>query len=92
MVDLVQPHIVGDEGIQRDLTGLSLLHIARQFGAPFDAAEGAATPDPARHQLERTSADLLTGAGHTDDHRFAPTLVGTFQRGAHQLDVADTLE
>ena len=42
--------------------------------------------------MERPGADFLAGTGDTDDHRLAPALVAAFQRGAHQLHVADALE
>src|SRR5690606_15247924 len=63
-----------------------------QFGATLDAAEGAAAPDATGDQLERTGADLLPRAGDADDHRLAPALVRTLQRGAHQLHVAHAFE
>ena len=36
--------------------------------------------------------NLLPGAGHADDHGFAPALVADSQSGSHGLYVADTLE
>ena len=83
---------MGDEGVQRDFALLRLVHVARQLGAALDAAEGRAAPDAAGDQLERTGADFLAGTGHADDHALAPALVCAFQRGAHQLHVADALE
>src|SRR5699024_6440052 len=79
-------------GIQRDLTALRLLHVARQLGTALDATEGAAAPDTSGDQLEWTGADFLARSGDTDDHRLTPALVCAFQRGAHQLYVADALE
>src|SRR5690606_28906251 len=52
-VDLLQTHGMGDKGVQRDLTGLRLGHIARQLGTALDATECAAAPDTTGHQLER---------------------------------------
>ena len=52
-VDLLQPHRVGDEGVEWDLARLDLLHVAGQLGAAPHTAEGRAAPDPAGHQLER---------------------------------------
>src|SRR6478752_3387712 len=91
-VDALQRQLVGDEGIQRDLAAHRLRDHARQLRAPLDAAERRAAPDAPGHQLERPRADLLPGAGDTDDHRLAPTLVAALQRRAHHLDVADALE
>ncbi len=92
LVDLLQRHGVGDEVIEAELTLHVALHIARQFAATAYPAEGAAAPDPTGHQLERTGADLLAGAGHADDDRLAPAFVAALQRRAHHLDVADALE
>src|SRR3546814_7561787 len=57
-----------------------------------DLTERGAQPLAARHQLERPGADLLTRAGHADDHALAPTSVRALQRRAHHVDVADALE
>lgn len=92
LVDLLQRHGVGDEVIEAEFTLHVALHIARQFAATANPAEGATAPDPAGHQLERTGADLLTRSGDADDDRLAPTLVAALQRCTHHLDVADALE
>ena len=52
LVDVFERHGVGDEGIQRYLAFLCLVHVAGQFGAPLDAAKAAAAPDPAGAELE----------------------------------------
>src|SRR5690606_11189004 len=46
----------------------------------------------AGEQLERPGGDFLTGARDADDDGLAPAPVGAFQRGAHDVDVADALE
>src|SRR5690606_17301933 len=43
-------------------------------------------------QLERPRRDLLAGAGHADDRRFAPPLVATLEGSTHHFDVANALE
>lgn len=91
-VDALQRHGMGDEVVQAEFAFQIALHVFRQLGAAAHAAEGGAAPYPAGDQLERTGGDFLPGAGHADDHRFAPALVAAFQRRAHHLDVADALE
>src|SRR5690606_1104093 len=49
-------------------------------------------PYPASHQLERAGGDFLTGAGHADNHRLAPTLMAAFQRRTHHIHITDALE
>src|SRR5690606_1328833 len=71
VVDLVQPHGMGDEGVERNLALLRLLDVMRQLGASAHAAEGRAAPHAAGDQLERAGGDFLAGAGHADDYRFA---------------------
>ncbi|MNQ95776.1 hypothetical protein D3C85_1113490 [compost metagenome] len=92
LIDVLQRHVVGDEGIQGDLALLRLLHIARQLGTALDPTEGTPAPDPPGDQLERTGGDFLAGTGHADDGRLAPALVAALQSGTHQLHIADTLE
>ena len=40
LVDVLQPHGVGNEGVQRDLTLLRLFDIAGQFTTTFHASKG----------------------------------------------------
>ena len=42
--------------------------------------------------MEWTGFNLLTRASDADNHAFAPAFVAAFQRGAHHVDVTDTLE
>jgi len=57
-----------------------------------DPAERRALPHPPGDELERPSADLLAGAGDTDDHRDTPAAMGAFERLTHEVDIAHTLE
>src|SRR5690606_31319847 len=92
LVDVLEAHGVRDEGVQRNLAALRLLHVARQLAAAAHAAERRTAPDAARDQLERTRGNLLARAGHADDDRLAPALVTALERSAHHLHVADALE
>src|SRR5688572_7356020 len=87
VIDLFQRHHVGDEVVDVDL----LVHVPvddlRHVGAAACATESRALPHPPRHQLERACLDFLAGAGHTDDHRYAPAAVAAFQCLAHEIDV-----
>src|SRR5690606_18167922 len=90
LVDVFQTHGVGDEGAERNVALLRLLHIAWQLAATLHATKGTAAPDPASDHLERTGDDFLPSAAHTNDARLAPAPVAAFQCRTHQLDVADT--
>ena len=61
-------------------------------GAPLGPAERGSAPHPAGHQLERTGRDFLSGPGDADDGALPPALVAAFQRLAHNINIADTLE
>src|SRR3546814_11061052 len=91
-VDLVQGHVVGNEGVQRNLAALRLLHVARQLGTTLHAAERRTAPDASRDQLDRTGTDLLPRTSHADDGRFAPALVAALARRRHQLPIHDAFE
>src|SRR3989344_2926821 len=92
LVDIFQAHGVGDEGIQRDLTGLGHFHVARQFSTAAHAAERRTAPDATGDQLERTGGNFLASTGYTDDYRLAPTLVAALEGSTHQLHIADALK
>src|SRR5690606_41796611 len=64
VVDLLQAHGMGDEGIQRDFAALRLLDVAGQLGTPLHATEGTAAPDAAGPPLERTGASRGPGRRH----------------------------
>src|SRR5205085_9051911 len=55
-------------------------------------AEGGAAPHPPGDELERPRRNLLAGAGDADDDALAPAAVAAFERGAHEVDVADAFE
>src|SRR5690606_5207043 len=92
LVDVLQAHGMGNEGIQWNLALLGLFHVARQLGPTLHAAESTAAPDPTGDQLEWPGADFLAGTGHTDDGRLTPALVAALQCRPHQLDVAHAFE
>jgi hypothetical protein len=43
-------------------------------------------------ELERPGRNLLAGAGDADDDALAPAAVAAFERGAHEIDIADAFE
>lgn len=51
------------------------LHVVRQHGPTLHTTEGRALPHASRHQLEGTSADLLSRRCDADDAGLTPTLV-----------------
>ncbi len=81
-----------DERVELNVATHGVFHHSRQLRAPAHTAKGAAAPDPAGHQLEWACRNFLAGARHTNDDAFAPTLVAAFQRGAHDVDVANALK
>src|SRR5690606_24267245 len=70
LVDVLEAHLVRDEGIDLDLAAHVLLDHARQPGASLHAAERAAAPRASRDELDRPRADLLTRAA-------TPMIVGS---------------
>src|SRR5579871_5726786 len=92
MVDLLDRHHMSNQIIDVDL----LIHVpvddTRHFGSAANAAECRTAPVASRDELERTGVDLLTRAGHADDHGGTPTTMAALERLAHQLDITDTLE
>src|SRR3569623_2981859 len=92
LIDVVERKRMGDEIVDVDLTfhvpGVDLRHLA----AAARAAEGAAFPDPAGHELERPRRDFRPGRRPAADHRYAPAHVAAFQRLAHENYIFDTFE
>src|SRR6185437_15610732 len=91
-IDLLQRQHLRDELVHLQPALHVLVDIARQLRAALDAAECGTAPDPSRHELERSRADLLPRRRDTDDGGLAPALVAALQRGTHHVDVADALE
>ncbi len=91
-VDVFQAHGVGHHVINFDLTFHVFIHVAGQFGTTTYTAECRAAPDTTGYQLEGAGTDFLASAGNTDDDRFAPALVAAFQRGTHQVYVANAFK
>jgi len=56
LIDVLQLHGVGDEGIQRYFSFLDTLHVARQLVAAPHTSEGGSSPDASSHQLKRPGA------------------------------------
>src|SRR5262249_3758107 len=92
VVDLLDRHDVGDERIDVDLPVHVPVDDLRHIPPALAAAERRAPPLPAGHELEGSRGNLLAGAGHADDHRFAPAAMAALQRLAHEPGVADALE
>ncbi len=59
LIDLFQPHGVGDKIIQLEFAVPIALDMVWQFGAALYPAKGRPAPDTARDQLERTRRDFL---------------------------------
>ena len=92
LVDVFERHRKANELINLDVAAHVLIDLAWKLRTAFAATEGCASPHSAGNQLKRTSRDFLPCARNTDYDRFAPAFVTTFERGAHQVGVADTLE
>src|SRR5271168_2940723 len=92
VVDFRERHGVGDQAVDVDLA----LHVPvddlGHVGASACTAEGRAFPHTARHKLERTRRDFLSGSRHADDDALAPTSVRAFERLAHGVNIADAFE
>ena len=61
-------------------------------GAAASAAEGSASPDPAGHQLKWTSRNFLPGPGNADDDALPLAAMAGFERGTHQIHIADAFK
>ena len=92
LVDFLQWHCERNEFVHLYFTAKVLLHVARKLRPSFNSSEGRTTPDPPSDKLKWTGAYFLSGARDTNDHRFTPAFVATFQCGTHQFHIADTLE
>src|SRR5580658_845849 len=92
VIDLIERHLVGDQGVNRYLTVHIPIDNLRHIGTPAGTTERRAFPDAAGYQLKRSRLNLLPGPRNTDDDRHAPAAVTAFERLAHQIDVADALE
>src|SRR4030095_7913555 len=91
-VDGCQPHRVRDKRCKLDAPGHGIVHHAGQLRAPLDATKGSAEPAPTGDELEGPRGDLLTRTSDADHDRLAPSAMRAFERGAHDVDVADALE
>lgn len=92
LVDLVEVELVRNKLIDLELALLVLLDEPTHLGATLDTAKRGALPDATGHQLERTSADLLTGASDTDDNGLSPALVAGFEGRAHDVHVTGAVK
>src|SRR5262245_42646255 len=92
LVNFLQGKPVRDHRIDLNFTVQVSFHVTRQLRTAFDSAKGRSPPGASGHQLERSSADLFSGGRDTDDDRFTPPLMATFQRRSHRPDVADTFK
>src|SRR5687768_1004794 len=91
-IDLLELQLVGDHRIDLDQAVHIPVDDLRHVGAAAGAAEGCASPDAPRHQLEGPCRNLLAGARHANDDGFAPALVAGLEGCAHDLDVANAFE
>ena len=92
VIDLVQLHDVGDHRVDLDLAVHVPVDDLGHVGAPFRATEGRAAPVAPGDQLEGPCADFLAGLGHADNDRGAPAAMTAFQRLAHHIRIAGTIE
>ena len=92
LVDVFERQDVGNHRVDLDLAIHVPVDDLRHVGAAPGAAKRRATPGAPGDELERPGRNLLPRAGNADDDRFAPALVGAFERCAHHLHIADALE
>lgn len=64
----------------------------RKLSASLDATERGTPPDATGYQLERPSADLLSGCCNTDDGGDAPTLVACLEGCPHHFHIASRVK
>src|SRR3984893_7882274 len=92
LVGLVELQLVGDQIVDVDLP----LHVPvddfGHIGAAPRAAKSGSLPDAAGDKLEGAGGNFLARAGDADDDADAPATVATFERLAHDADIADALE
>src|SRR3546814_10668541 len=85
LVDVFQPHDVGDHRVDLDLA----LHIhvdnLRHVGAALRAAERGAAPVAPGDEPERTRRNLLARHGDADDARGAPAAVARSEEHTSEL-------
>src|SRR5580704_3619753 len=91
-VDLVERQLMGDQIVDVDFAFHVPVDDFRHVRTAPCAAKGGALPHASGDQLEGARRDFLAGAGHADNHADPPAAVGAFERLAHDIDIADTLE
>ena len=82
---------MSDEMVDGKLTAH---HALDQFGhvcPGLEPTKGRALPNTSGDKLEWASRNLVPACGDADDARDAPSTMGTFQRGAHDFDVASAI-
>src|SRR6266571_6394420 len=92
LVDLREPHGVGDHRVDLDFAVHVPVDDFRHVGATARASEGGALPDAPGDQLERAGCDLRARRGDADDDALAPTAMASLQRLAHDRDTAGAVE
>src|SRR5690348_5580042 len=92
LVDLPERQFVGDQIVDIDLPFHVPVDDLRDIGAAARSAKGGSFPDPAGDQLKGAGRNFLTCPCDPDDDADAPTAVATFERLAHDIDIADALE
>src|SRR5215472_16109743 len=92
LVDVVERQPVRDQIVDIDFSFHVPVDNLGHVGPAPRATEGGSFPHTAGDQLERPRRDFLTGPGDADDDADAPAAVTTFERLAHDVDIADALE
>ena len=83
---------MSDEMVDGKLTAH---HSLDQFGdvcPGLEPTKGRALPNTSGDKLEGASRNLVPACGDADDARDAPSTMGTFQRGAHDVYVAGAIK
>jgi hypothetical protein len=92
VIDILKRHDMRNQVINIDFAIHVPIDDLGDVGSPSGAPESGALPHAARHQLKRPRLNGFTGPGNSDDDGNAPTTVATFERLAHEIDIADTFE
>src|SRR5262252_9046203 len=92
LVDVVERQPVRDQIVDIDFSFHVPVDNLRDVGPAPRATEGGSFPHAAGDQLERPRRDFLARPGDADDDADTPAAVTTFERLAHDVDIADALE
>jgi len=91
-VDLVERLSVGDELIDLELASHVVVNEVGKLGTALDTTEGTSLPDATSDELERSSGNLLSSSGNTNDDTLTPALVASLESRSHNVDVTSAVE